>query len=147
MSAEAKKTDTKPDQDNIAKESVAKVNEWAKNAGEKLRDAATQATNDFKTAGSIAIEGEVAHNTRLMKLAGDLLNARTTATLSILQEAEFGKVAELERNFLKSAMETLNEGMRDLGEIRRKTLQETSQTYTERAHEVIDQLATPSSTK
>ncbi|WP_372887476.1 phasin family protein [Shimia sp.] len=121
---------------------ASKVNAWAKDAGEKLRDAAAKATKDFKTAGNIAIEGEVQHNTRLLQLAGDLLNARSSATLSILQQSDFKQAGEIEQDFLKSAAETLSTGIRELNDIRMATLRDASKAYSDRAHAAIDQLST-----
>ncbi|WP_204115246.1 phasin family protein [Shimia biformata] len=128
---------------DAAKNGVDKVNAWAKDAGEQLREAAARATTDFKTAGNIAIEGEVQHSTRLLQLAGDLLNARSKATLSILEQGELKAAADIERDFLKSAAETLTQGIRELNEIRVNTLRDASETYSTRAKEAIDRLSKP----
>lgn len=128
---------------NALNEAITKADTWVKDSGEKLREAATKATEDLKVAGNIAIEGEVQATTKLFQLAGDLLNARAAATLSILKAPNLQEAFDIEQSFVKDTVENLNASLREVNEIRYNTLRDASQTYSARAHDVIDGLSKP----
>jgi hypothetical protein len=123
-------------------ETVTKdANEWAKDASGKLREAAAKVTDDLKAASNIAIEGEAQHGSRLAQLAGDLLNARASATQSVLKAADLKEVFDIEQKYARETLATVNAGLRELGEIRSSTIRDGVQTYTDGAKEIFGDLS------
>jgi uncharacterized protein YjbJ (UPF0337 family) len=124
-----------------AETATENATEWAKDASGKLREAASKVTDDLKAASNIAIEGEAQHGSRLAQLAGDLLNARATATQSVLKAADLKEVFEIEQNYARETLATVNAGLRELGEIRGTALRDGAQAYSEGAKEIFGNLS------
>lgn len=125
---------------NTVKDAVNKAQEWNNEAIDKLRDFAAKANQDAKTSGNIAIEGHAQYNTRLFQMIGDLLNKRTEATMALLEASDVSKAIEIEQDCARTVTETLQSGLRELGEISVAAAKDVSATYTERAKEVVDGL-------
>lgn len=138
MTAKTKKSTAA--QTDAVKETFAKADAWLKDGGEKLRDAAVKATEDLQAAGTVAIEGEIQHSQKLFKLMGDMFNARTAATLSVLRTHNLQDALKIEQDFARDAVEALNTGVRELGEIRYNVAREAAEPFTARAREVADSL-------
>lgn len=140
MTAKTKKTAAA--QTDAVKETLAKAETWLKDGGEKFREAAVKATEDLQAAGSTAIEGELQHSQKLFALMGTMFNARTAATLSALRAENFADVLKIEQDFARDAFEKLNDGVRELGELRYNVAREASEPFTARAREVAETLKT-----
>lgn len=138
MTAKTKKTAAA--QTETVKETFAQADAWLKDSGEKLREAAVKATEDLQAAGSVAIEGEFQHSQKLFKLMGDMFNARTAATLSALKAPNLQDVFQIEQDFARDAAQALNDGVRELGEIRYNAAREAAEPFTARARELAETL-------
>ena len=79
---------------------------------------------------------------KLFALMGTMFNARTAATLSALRAENFADVLKIEQDFARDAFEKLNDGVRELGELRYNVAREASEPFTARAREVAETLKT-----
>ncbi len=138
MTAKTKKPAA--DQTAPAKEAFAQADAWIKDNSEQLRKAAVKATEDLKAAGSVAIEGEIQHSQKLLSLMGTMFDARTAATLSALQAQNLQDVFAIEQTFARDAFEKLNEGVRELGEMRYNVVRDAAEPFAARAREVAETL-------
>ena len=122
-------------------EAVSKAQSWNKEAAEKLRELAAKVNSDFRTTGNIAIEGHAQHNSRLFQLVGDILNKRTAATMSLLEANDLKQAIEIEQEYARDAVQTLQDGVKELSEISLAAFKDASATYSDRAKDVIDGLS------
>lgn len=127
--------------ETTAETATKTASEWAKDASGKLREAASKVTDDMKVASNIAIEGEAEHGSRLAQLAGDLLNARASATQSILKATDLKEVFDIEQNYVRETLATVNAGLREMGEIRGTTLRDGAQAYSEGVKDIVGGLS------
>ncbi|PJE36559.1 hypothetical protein CVM52_11505 [Pseudooceanicola lipolyticus] len=126
----------------IVKENLAKAEAWVKESGDTLRAAAVKTTEDFRSAGTAVIEGEIQHNTKFLQMLGTLMNARASATLATLNAQNMQEVFQIEQDYARNAVEELGAGVRELGEIRYNIVKGASETFAARAQETVDQLKT-----
>ena len=122
-------------------EARAKAEAWLKDSGEKAREAALKATEDLKTAGAAAVDGEMAHNARLLELARTLIDRRAEAASAALKAGDLREAMGIEQAFAKEAMEALSAGLREISEIRFNTYKDAVHPFTARASEALDAVA------
>ena len=122
-------------------DAFAKADAWMKESGDKLRNTATKVTEDANSVGSVALDGEIAASTRMFKLMGDMMNARTAATLSLLNAKSVQDAFETEQTFAKTAMDAMTTGLREIGEIRFNTVKTATDTMSARTKEYMGDLA------
>ena len=122
-------------------EAFEKSDAWTRESGEKLREAATRVTRDLNAAGSMAIEGEIQHSTKFFNLLGSMANARTAATLSLLQAKSLQEAFDIEQNYARDAFESLSAGARELGEVRMNSCKEAAETLAATAKDIVQDLS------
>ena len=118
-------------------EAFEKSDAWVKESGEKLREAATKVTKDLSAVGSMAIEGEMQHSTKFFNLLGSMVNARTAATLSLLQAKSLQEAVDIEQNYARDAFDTLSAGARELGEVRMNACKEAAESLSATAKDLV----------
>lgn len=116
----------------------ARAEAWIRDSGEKARDAALKATEDLKAAGTVAIEGEMACNARMLELARTLVDSRAAAAAAALQAGDLREAMGIEQAHAKEAMEALSAGLREISEIRFNTYKDAVHPFTARASEALD---------
>lgn len=141
MATRTKKTTVNASVDpTMMKENFAKAEAWVKDSGDKMREAAVKATEDFRTAGTAAIEAEIEHNTKFLQMLGSLMNSRASATMAALSAKNLQEVFQIEQDYARSAAEELGAGVRELGEMRINIVKDASETFAARAQETMDEL-------
>jgi hypothetical protein len=139
--AKTKKADADINGLDAMNEAMSQAQAWNEDAVGKLRELAGKINDDIKTTGTIAIEGQARHSSRLFQLVGDLFNARTAATMNVLQSADLNQAIAVEQNYARDLADTLKTGVTELTEISTNAYREASQTFTARAQEAVDTIA------